>query len=211
MTTIARRTLGLAVLLLSLSVGNADATDPATRRRIESSVVAATDLPIMTVYRSPTCDCCRKWVAHLEVVGFPVDVVERVDVQPVKAAVGVPAAMASCHTAKVGGYFVEGHVPAEDIKRLLVELPAARGLAPPGIPSGSPGMEHPSGRISPYTVQLVAPDGSVSDYSKHGGRWRYAVSCLRLGRTAQACGGARRSDAAPCALDGRRRTHRTQK
>lgn len=169
MMTIMQRMFGLAVLLLPMSACNAGTTDAAPSGSTESGLVAATELPIVTVYKSPTCDCCRKWVTHLVAAGFPVNVVEQVDVQPLKTEVGVPASMASCHTAKVGGYFVEGHVPADDIKRLLVERPAASGLALPGMPSGSPGMEHPSGQISPYTVHLIARDGSMTDFSKHGG------------------------------------------
>jgi len=80
----------------------------------------------------------------------------------------VPFAMGSCHTAEVGGYFVEGHVPADDIKRLLRERPSARGLTVPAMPVGSPGMEVPSGRVDPYDVLLVAPDGSASVFAHYG-------------------------------------------
>ena len=95
-------------------------------------------------------------------------VVENDDLGPIKAQVGVPPGRGSCHTAQVDGYFVEGHVPADDIVRLLTERPDARGLALPGMPMGSPGMEVPSGEIQPYTVELVANDGRTTPFSHHG-------------------------------------------
>jgi hypothetical protein len=80
----------------------------------------------------------------------------------------VPHGKGSCHTAEVGGYLVEGHVPAQDVKRLLAEKPDAKGLVLPGMPMGSPGMEMPDGTVQPYTVELVKPDGSTSAYAVHG-------------------------------------------
>ena len=102
------------------------------------------------VYKNPSCGCCDKWVEHLEHSGFEVDVVNRSDVVVHKRKLGVPEQFFSCHTAEVGGYVIEGHVPAKDIKKLLVEKPAYRGLAVPGMPQGSPGME--TGRIDDYNV-----------------------------------------------------------
>lgn len=125
-------------------------------------------LPMITVHKSPTCDCCSRWVTHLKDAGFPVTVVNTPDLNPIKVAVGVPAGMGSCHTAQVDGYFIEGHVPAQDIQRLLTERPAARGLAVPGMPVGSPGMEVPSGQVQPYAVHLVGPDGRTTEFSHHG-------------------------------------------
>ena len=87
---------------------------------------------------------------------------------PIKQRVGVPYAKGSCHTAEVGGYFIEGHVPATDVQRLLAERPDARGLAVPGMPAGSPGMELPDGTVHPYTVELVHRDGSTTGYARHG-------------------------------------------
>lgn len=103
--------------------------------------VAAEALPKMTVTRDPNCGCCGNWVAHVRTAGFPVEVIEVADVAPLKTRLGVPDALASCHTAEIGGYVVEGHVPAEAIKRLLAERPKATGLAVAGMPVGSPGME----------------------------------------------------------------------
>lgn len=102
------------------------------------------------VYKSPTCGCCGGWVAHMRANGFKVNVRDVDDVYPVKAAAGVPDALASCHTAMVDGYVVEGHVPAPSVLRLLDQRPAVKGLAVPGMPAGSPGMEG-NGR-EPYNV-----------------------------------------------------------
>jgi hypothetical protein len=87
----------------------------------------------------------------------------------VKRRVGVPAGKGSCHTAEIAGYFIEGHVPAADVKRLLREKPDARGLTAPGMPMGSPGMEMPDGRTPPYVVELVKRDGSTTVFARHGG------------------------------------------
>ena len=105
---------------------------------------ATPDLPVMTVYKSPTCGCCVKWIDHLEENGFVVKTVTRRNMNPVKAKYMVPASMESCHTGVVDGYVVEGHVPAREIKRLLAEGIDAAGIAVPGMPIGSPGMEGPN-------------------------------------------------------------------
>ena len=101
----------------------------------------AQTLPAMTAYKSPTCGCCAKWVEHLRKAGFAVTVKDVPNVGEVKAANGVPPELASCHTALVGGYVIEGHVPADVIQRLLKEKPAVAGIAVAGMPMGSPGME----------------------------------------------------------------------
>lgn len=121
------------------------------------------------VYKTESCGCCSAWVTHLENAGFAVEVHNVDNLGPIKERVGVPVVMGSCHTAEVGGYFVEGHVPADDIKRLLRERPSAKGLTVPAMPVGSPGMEVPSGQVDPYDVFLVAPDGSTSVFAHHGG------------------------------------------
>ncbi len=118
----------------------------------------------LKVYKSPWCGCCGKWVDHVRAGGFAVKVEEVEDVDPIKARLGVPEELASCHTAEVDGYVVEGHVPVTDIRRLLAERPDARGLAVPGMPMGSPGME---GDVKePYNVLIFDADGSVEIYSK---------------------------------------------
>ena len=99
--------------------------------------------------------------------GFQVEVRDEDNVNPVKERVGVPYGKGSCHTAEVGGYFIEGHVPAADVKRLLAEKPDAKGLVLPGMPTGSPGMEMPDGHTEPYTVELVRRDGTTAAFAAH--------------------------------------------
>ena len=118
----------------------------------------------IVVYKSPTCGCCGKWVKHMEDAGFSVDVENRGDLTPTKAELGVPGRMQSCHTAKVGDYIVEGHVPADLVKRMLDEKPDIKGLAVPGMPMGSPGMEGP--RKDPYNVIAIGNDGSARVYAQ---------------------------------------------
>ncbi|TXH66835.1 MAG: DUF411 domain-containing protein [Lysobacteraceae bacterium] len=122
----------------------------------------------MVVHKSPTCGCCGAWVEHMRAAGFSVEVRDTDDLGPIKEALGVPYGKGSCHTAEVGGYVVEGHVPAEDVKRLLAEKPHAKGLALPGMPAGSPGMEMPDGRTEAYTVELIANDGGMTAFARHG-------------------------------------------
>ena len=124
--------------------------------------------PAVTVHHSPGCGCCLKWVAHLREAGYPVTVRDSVDLDAERRRVGVPVGKASCHTAEVGGYFIEGHVPVADIDRLLREKPKARGITAPGMPMGSPGMEMPDGATPAYDVLLVLPDGTTRVWATHG-------------------------------------------
>lgn len=124
--------------------------------------------PRLVVTKTPTCGCCHLWVEHMQQAGFQVEVRDVDDLGSVKERVGVPYGKGSCHTAEIEGYFVEGHVPAGDVKRLLAERPDAKGLTVPGMPMGSPGMETPDGRVQPYVVELVARDGSTSPFAHHG-------------------------------------------
>ena len=126
--------------------------------------------PRVVVYKSEGCGCCKLWVQHLQQAGYSTEVHDVENMGPIKERVGVPAGKGSCHTAEVGGYFLEGHVPAQDVKRLLREKPAAKGLTVPGMPLGSPGMEVPSGQVDEYEVLLVAKDGSTSVFARHGGK-----------------------------------------
>lgn len=128
-------------------------------------VWAAPPLPTVTVYKSPSCMCCGKWIEHMQVNGFPVVVHDTEDLTPQKVRLGVPPAMGSCHTAEVDGYLVEGHVPAADIKRMLVEKPQAKGLVSPGMPQSAPGMD--SMLKVPYEVLLVSDDGRTATYARH--------------------------------------------
>jgi hypothetical protein len=119
----------------------------------------------MQVYKTPTCGCCAKWVEHAKLAGFVPEIHDMPDVSPVKAKVGLPPALQSCHTALVGGYVIEGHVPADLIQRLLEEKPKVAGLAVPGMPVGSPGMEM-GDRRDPYDVIAFTKDGTTSVYAK---------------------------------------------
>lgn len=122
----------------------------------------AETLPLMTVTKDPNCGCCDGWVDHVRTAGFPVRVVEAEDVDSLKRRLGVPAELASCHTAEVEGYVVEGHVPAASLRRLLDERPDATGLAVPGMPAGSPGMDYPSVTPEHYEVVLFGPSGQTT-------------------------------------------------
>ena len=115
---------------------------------------AQATLPKMIVTKDPNCGCCGGWVEHMKAAGFPVEVITSSDVDQVKLRLGVPDDLASCHTAEVSGYVVEGHVPADAVKRLLAEKPQARGLAVPGMPMGSPGMEVAGKAPESYEVVL---------------------------------------------------------
>jgi len=127
---------------------------------------AVPNTPIVDVYKNPTCGCCSQWVDHLKANGFKVRAHDTNNVAAHKTRLGVPSGLGSCHTAQVGGYLVEGHVPAKEIKRLLKQKPRARGLAVPAMPMGSPGMEA-GGRKDAYKVFLVKRDGSTQTYARY--------------------------------------------
>jgi hypothetical protein len=118
------------------------------------------------VVKSPYCGCCTQWVEHLRANGFTVRVTETEDLEPVAHRLGVPDGLRSCHTASVEGYAIEGHVPAADIQRLLRERPQAAGLAVPGMPVGSPGMEH-GDRRQPYATILFSRNGRQQLFARH--------------------------------------------
>ena len=119
----------------------------------------------IVVYKSPTCGCCKKWVKHLEKEGFKVTTKDMRNMNPVKNMFGVERQFQSCHTAKVGNYFIEGHVSASDIKRLLKEKPDIKGLSVPGMPMGSPGME--GHRKDKYNVIAIDKNNNATVYSSH--------------------------------------------
>ncbi|MCZ8206101.1 DUF411 domain-containing protein [Gemmatimonas sp.] len=118
----------------------------------------------MVVYKDPNCGCCEEWVAHVRKAGFTVTVRDTADMATVKASLGVPEALGSCHTARIGPYTIEGHVPADLITKLVAEKPAGRGLAVPGMPVGSPGMEQ-GGRKDRYDVLLFDKAGKTRVYA----------------------------------------------
>jgi len=109
--------------------------------------------PLITVYKTPDCGCCVKWVEYLRKEGFEVKAINRNDLAPIKQRAGVPSAMSACHTALVDGYDIEGHVQAQAIRKLLQERPNTVGLAVPGMPANSPGMGEMDGSLKTYTVE----------------------------------------------------------
>lgn len=121
----------------------------------------------MTVYKTKTCGCCAKWVEHMRAGGFKVVVNEVPATAPYRLKANIPEKFASCHTATVGGYTLEGHVPLADVQRLLKEKPKAIGLAVPGMPMGSPGMEGPY--RDAYSVMKVLSDGQSAVFQKYPG------------------------------------------
>ena len=156
--SITRRRLLVALLGVAVSAASAAA----------QSAPAAAKTPHLQVYKSPTCGCCGKWVEHVNAAGFTSTVTNMPDVSGIKAKHGVTSALSSCHTSLVGGYVIEGHVPAGDIKRLLRERPAIVGLAAPGMPAGSPGMDVPN---SPsYQVLSFDKQGRTKVFATHPAR-----------------------------------------
>lgn len=126
--------------------------------------VAAAPPPVVTVYKDASCECCAKWVKHLNANGFVVTTRDVLDMDEIKRTMNVPAKLQSCHTAVVGKYVVEGHVPASTIKKFIAENPTAIGLAAPGMPMGSPGME--GGRVDHFDIISFDRDGKSRVYEK---------------------------------------------
>ena len=144
-----------------------------TRRQCLAALIASAALPALAtakpaveVWKDPSCGCCQDWITHMEQNGFAVTVHETGNAA-VRARLGLPNKLGSCHTALVGGYLLEGHVPAADVRKLLQQKPKALGLAVPGMPVGSPGMDGPEykGRKDPYDVLLVTRNLMNSDVS----------------------------------------------
>ncbi len=133
MTRPTGRTIALAVAFMTVAL-----TTAAVRTSPSNTVAKK---PIITVYKDPSCGCCKKWIEHLIKNGYRVDAKDTPNMMEIKRTLGVPEALTACHTAVVNGYLIEGHVPAADIDRLLEQKPRVAGLAVPGMPAGSPGME----------------------------------------------------------------------
>jgi hypothetical protein len=144
------------------------ATLPAFAAADRASATAPS--PKITVAKDPNCGCCGGWVDHLKAEGFAVEVIESASLDQVKAKLGVPSDLAACHTAEVAGYVIEGHVPAVAIRRLLSEKPRAKGLAVPGMPVGSPGMEVAGAQADVYDVVLFGAFGKRVFARFEGGR-----------------------------------------
>ena len=147
--------LGVSFLALALTTGAAPA----------SSVGAAPKKPTITVYKDPGCGCCKSWIAHLIKHGYRVDAKDTPEMTGIKRSLGVPDGLTACHTAIVNGYLIEGHVPAADIARLLEEKPKVAGLAVPGMPMGSPGMEGP--RTQHYQVLSFDKAGKTKVFASY--------------------------------------------
>ena len=126
-----------------------------------------TAVPVVEVYKSPSCGCCSKWVAHMRASGFEVRTSNVDDIEAVKSAYRVPGRLASCHTATVGGYVIEGHVPAWDVRRLLKGRPPVAGIAVAGMPVGSPGMEISGAKPQPFNVISFDAKEKTGIFSKY--------------------------------------------
>jgi hypothetical protein len=128
---------------------------------------AAPVKPLLSVFKTPTCGCCAKWVDHMRANGFDAKVQDLNDLSAIKAKLGVPPQLGSCHTAQVGRYVIEGHIPAAAVKRLLKERPSTVvGLAVPGMPLGSPGMEMPGGQTQPYLILAFDKQGNTTVFDR---------------------------------------------
>lgn len=156
------KTLVFSSLLILISAGISTQVVAA-----ETSATPIKDALEITVYSSPTCGCCHKWVETLEADGFTVSKHETNDMNSIKQSFGLQPHLASCHTGTIGGYIVEGHVPAADIRRLLNEKPKAAGLTAPGMPRHSPGMQPPDQQPKDYDVLLFDKDGKTTVYTSY--------------------------------------------
>jgi hypothetical protein len=160
-----RRFIQLSAIALLAACGNADAAQTeSTPEAILASPVVDQSLPTVLVYKTETCGCCNGWVEHLRAAGFNVDARNVRDLMSVKTDAGVPGPLVTCHTALVDGYVVEGHVPVDQIKRMLAERPDVAGIAVAGMPIGSPGMEGPNAQ--PYQVMAFDRQGRTSVYAE---------------------------------------------
>lgn len=151
------RTMALTVAFASLAL-----TTAAVRT---SPSAAPVKKPVITVYKDPSCGCCKNWIAHLIKNGYRVDAKDSPNMTEIKRTLGVPTGLTACHTAMVNGYLIEGHVPAADIDRLLAQKPKVAGLAVPGMPAGSPGMEGAGAQR--YQVLTFDKSGKTTVFASH--------------------------------------------
>jgi hypothetical protein len=136
---------------------------------LQTRTANSSKLPKVTLTKDPNCGCCNGWAAHLRGSGFDVEIIESTSLDALKAQLGVPPALASCHTAELGAYVLEGHVPDVAIRKLLAERPQAKGLAVPGMPIGSPGMEMEGMAAEEYTV-FVFDEAGHRPYARFIGK-----------------------------------------
>ena len=155
------RPLVLICTLIAAACGGSETAESAEPLPVLAE--GSSDLPTVLVYKTPTCGCCNGWIEHLRAAGFTVDARNTTDLMTVKMDAGVPTPMMSCHTSLVDGYVVEGHVPDEQLKRLLAERPDLAGIGVPGMPAGSPGME--SSNPQPYQVLSFDNEGNVAVFA----------------------------------------------
>jgi hypothetical protein len=139
----------------------------ASAQSVEATGAESAAQPLVTVYKSPTCGCCEDWITHMEESGYVVEAHDTNDLVSVKSENHVPSQLQSCHTAIIDGYVIEGHVPAEDINQLLAERPDVTGLAVPGMPVGSPGMEVDGYDAQPFDVIAFDQAGDVQVFASH--------------------------------------------
>ena len=157
--------VGLAIAGLTIT-GCTAVNQTSSSRSINVADAQAVLANELTVYRSPTCGCCGKWIEHAKATGFTVKDEVTEDMAAIKAQYGVPQNLTSCHTTVVGDYVIEGHIPVEDVQRLLVEQPDIAGIAVPGMPIGSPGMES-GDYVEPYTVFSFTESGETATFAEH--------------------------------------------
>lgn len=156
---------GSGMALAACNSSSGSAADRGNRRPASEPLAGTTSAETMLVYRDPECGCCEAWAEIARAEGYAVTVENRADMAAVKARYGVPRQMASCHTAIVGGYAIEGHVPMRHVARLLDDRPRdLRGLAVPGMPRGSPGMEMPDGSSDAFEVMAFGANGKISRF-----------------------------------------------
>ena len=132
-----------------------------------STAIAQSAYTVVEVWKDPYCGCCTKWIDRMRAAGYKIGVHDTKSLNAIKTKHGVPARLKSCHTARVNGYVIEGHVPVSDVKRLLNQRPNAAGISVPGMPIGSPGMEVASGETEPYEVLLFDKRGRTTVFAKH--------------------------------------------
>jgi len=163
--------VGLGAALVAAGVGallmNRPAQAGGAGDRVALDADARGNGETIVVYRSPTCGCCKAWEDHMRDAGYTIQSIETTEIDVVKTEQAVPRPLQSCHTALVGGYVIEGHVPAEDVVRLLAERPDVRGLAVPGMPAGSPGMEVPGRENDPFEVFAFHEGGAAEVWATH--------------------------------------------
>ena len=155
-------TARIAVVLAGILVAAA----PARAGELQQRRGAPAAKPSISVWKTATCGCCGLWVEHMRQSGFEAAVVDVADLEPIKQKLGVPPNLASCHTALVNGFILEGHIPADAVRRLLKERPGIAGIAVPGMPIGSPGMEVPGGHKQPDAIVAFDKQGKQSIFER---------------------------------------------